>query len=124
MNIGQNYTFYENSHLLISNNTTPTETDISCCNFARQSPQRISNFNTLIDDRVFKSTQEVNIQLIPAGKVDLYTLLFQTSNILISNFRILTQPSKHSCISSHNEKTLTSLGDLVSEDTNIQREKE
>lgn len=73
---------------------------------------------------VFKSTQEVNIQLIPTGKVDLYTLPIQTSNMLISNFRILTQQSKHSFISSQNEKTLTSLDDLVSEDINIQREKE
>lgn len=73
---------------------------------------------------VFKSTQEVNIQLIPTGKVDLYTLLIQTSNMLIWNFRILTQQSKHSFISSQNEKTLTSLDDLVSEDINIQREKE
>lgn len=54
---------------------------------------------------VLKSTQEMNIQLIPTGKVDLHILQFQTRNILVSNFRILTQQSKYSSISSYNEKT-------------------
>lgn len=47
----------------------------------------------------------MNIQLIPTGKVDLHILQFQTRNILVSNFRILTQQSKYSSISSYNEKT-------------------
>lgn len=45
---------------------------------------------------VVKSTQEVNIQLIPMGKADLYTPAYSNFRIFPPNFRILTQQSKHS----------------------------
>lgn len=69
--------------------------------------------------------QEMNVQLTPMGKGDLHILQFESRNILILNFRILTQQSKYSSYFFIQwEHYLTWLNDLVSEDTNIQREKE
>ena len=113
------FTLQGNSHLLILNDITHTETGISYCNFIQQSSKRILNFNTLNDDSLKISGNECTTNSYGKGRLTHTPVSIQKySSFKFQNFnKVNIHPIQW-------EHYLTWLNDLVSEDINIQREKE